>query len=519
MSQNNKLNILHKKYGTSEYFRNIFPKYIKTSRFIENNKKIERIATLKSNIKGIKEEIILVPDYYDRTTHFSNKIFNLNKSASGSFSTVYLQYYNKLNKSKTRKSNIIFKETTDSEGDEYKALIFHYLIQHYYEKNNPEKLKYLCNLREIGKIKYNDSKIYGIMDNCGQELVTLQNSRLLKYDPLKGLLFIVNIFKQSLEALKLLHDLNYLHLDIKPQNYLITSKNQVKIIDFGMIKKCPFTTGGWFGTSLYMPNDWLFNFNIGKQTTLMKHHDIFELGCMFIDLIFYLLNNFTFKKRLTMSCPIVYSPLRIDKVLEYRRKYDINQHLSNTQKISDLLSYGYNKNGEKIKGLQINSNISSIIGNEIIFKMCHPIYTQRAQSVDEIITIVDKLLTYFPNYDVSPDQALRDQALRDQEARYQEAINQVARDKAAHDQAAHEKAARNKAARDQAAREKAARDQAARNKVARVEPVHVQVQLASPIQRLPPKLLKRLENKKKNEGFQLINPGVQVMRASPRRQR
>ena len=384
MSQNDKMKKLSAKYGSMQYFKNIFPKYIRSKGLVQNTEKATRYARLKSNRTGTEKLLELIPDYYDKSIFFSNKIFNLNKTASGSFATVYLQYYNENNKYKTRKSNIIFKEIKDANGSEYKALIFHYLLEYYYEINDPSKLKYLCILKEVGKIP-KAGKIYGIMDYCGKELVTIKDSPLIKESPLKGLDFIINVFRESLIALKLIHDVGYLHMDIKPENYLFNYKDgnyQVKIIDFGMITKCYSSVDGWYGTSLYLPNDWLYNYSKGFPTILDKHHDLFELGCMFIDMIFYLLNNFTYKQNLEMCCPIKNNVYTQDQIIEYRTYYNENQHNADMKFISNLLG---------VNGLRLNKTINDMIIN-IIFKMVHPIPSNRFKSIDEILPKVDELI-------------------------------------------------------------------------------------------------------------------------------
>jgi serine/threonine protein kinase len=47
------------------------------------------------------------------------------------------------------------------------------------------------------------------------------------------------IIKQSLQAIKHLHDLNIAHRDLKPENILfVDSGLSIKLIDFGMSKLC-----------------------------------------------------------------------------------------------------------------------------------------------------------------------------------------------------------------------------------------------------------------------------------------
>jgi serine/threonine protein kinase len=46
---------------------------------------------------------------------------------------------------------------------------------------------------------------------------------------------LISMIKQMGRAIKALHSYNFVHLDIKLENFIITDKNQVKLIDFGTV--------------------------------------------------------------------------------------------------------------------------------------------------------------------------------------------------------------------------------------------------------------------------------------------
>jgi serine/threonine protein kinase len=393
----NKINKITKLYGSTNFFKNIFPEY--------NIKNKERIIHLGNKKGSLIENFTIIPDYYDDSLNLSNKIYNLNSTASGSYATVFLKYYN--SKNLKQKQNIIFKFIKDSNLLEYKALIFNYLLYYYYEKNidkYPDSLKYLCKIIEIGKIKNNFKygDVYGIMEYCGKELFEDLNDRFIiknfennKNDiPINNMNFAINIFKQCLLSLKLIHDLNYLHLDIKPENYLINiidDNIQIKIIDFGLINKELTKILHIKGSPNYIANDYVNNYYNGKSTILKKHHDIFSLGCTFITIILSLFNYYNIDNNLFfMCCPIIYAnqiknineSKHTDLILNERRYYKINTH------IEDMTNIG-------IKLLKLNLNeeyVKKIY--YILYRMANPNISERFNNIDEILPLIEDLINF-----------------------------------------------------------------------------------------------------------------------------
>jgi len=64
--------------------------------------------------------------------------------------------------------------------------------------------------------------------------ISLDNKRPERIDQ------TVEVFLKVAEGLKAMHDMGYLHTDIKPNNILLTAGGEVKIIDFG--QSCPMGT-------------------------------------------------------------------------------------------------------------------------------------------------------------------------------------------------------------------------------------------------------------------------------------
>ncbi len=85
------------------------------------------------------------------------------------------------------------------------------------------------------------------------------------------------IFEYILKALRVLHNNNIVHRDIKPSNIMLTKDNQVKILDFGLVKNRndldkSAETGEIVGTLDYISPEQI----LGKEVD--QRSDIYQLG-------------------------------------------------------------------------------------------------------------------------------------------------------------------------------------------------------------------------------------------------
>ena len=411
-----KLKKLYAIYGNNQFLLDIFPnmnfykKNIRNKSF-NRNPKIREVGLYHSRTGKLNNPATLIPDYYDPSFDLSQKLFNVNTTAHGAFATVFLQYYNY--KNKKVKSNIVFKAINDPLGIEYQASIFHYLLYFYYQINAPEQLQYLCNLYEIGSVS-GTNLIYGIMEHCGDELMKIDDYLNSPKNPtqLSKLLLITTIFNKCLLSLKLIHDIGYLHRDIKPENFLIKfigNQIQVKIIDFGFVIKSGSTITDLKGTGMYFPNDYLKNFLDGKSTIFEKHHDIFSLGCVFIELLFSLFNLYNPKiQKLYIACPITFIYLdakyqegakskktryswypSLENTLIARENYNLTIHKENLDHISSLINTTF----KDIKNIKIISKLIYII----LYGMVNPDPLLRYKSINEILPYIESLYVVFFN--------------------------------------------------------------------------------------------------------------------------
>jgi serine/threonine protein kinase len=222
------------------------------------------------------------------------------------------------------------------------------------------------------------------MENCGkdllnyfEEIIEINKNLSLKEKLMKLLI----LFRECCKAIKIIHNLGYLHLDIKPENFMIKG-DQIKIIDFDCVKKSGYKTKILFGTMSYISNDWLINAYSKPplETTLTYYHDIFSLGCIFI----YLLYNYVFDMSIDIACPII-------KSINKNSKFDtavINQRIKYTNKsFENMITYINNT----FKDKEIDDDLKDIIIN-LINKTVNPAVGQRYDNINYVIDHIDSII-------------------------------------------------------------------------------------------------------------------------------
>ena len=97
--------------------------------------------------------------------------------------------------------------------------------------------------------------------------------------------FYWDIIFEMLMGVKYFHELGYLHLDIKPTNFLVDEKGYIKLTDFGLcqrISEIPFLTDITEGDSNYISLE-LFHFS--SKGVLDEKTDIFSLGLSIFEIM------------------------------------------------------------------------------------------------------------------------------------------------------------------------------------------------------------------------------------------
>ena len=198
---------------------------------------------------------------------------------------------------------------------------------------------------------------YIILEYCDiGDLTTVINNKIIDIEERENIAY--NYFKQILEALKYLDDMNILHRDIKPTNILLKKSNNniiLKLCDFGLAKKRILKrTSTICGSPLYMAPE-IFIGNYDNNT------DIWALGMILYEMIFGVHPYYKCKDidELTQNINIkIKIPNNISKyckdLLEKMLEPDISKRII----LCDIYEHKFIKNNNIIKNEEINCKIN-----------------------------------------------------------------------------------------------------------------------------------------------------------------
>ncbi len=277
---------------------------------------------------------------------------------SGGMGNVYKVKHNKINKILALKQLKILDYITD------KRILIESFIS---------EVSILISLRHPNIAKYYDSFFYNDDFFYVMEYIDGFNIKdYFFYNSLKEAKeeIVINLLFQALEALDYIHQKNIIHRDLKPSNLLITNKNILKIIDFGISKS--IRKDLVFSTPGYSPPEQISNIES------LPANDIFSLGITFLELLSNLtpppnikeINEYNnYIRMCNNSLKLVISKPLLD-IFNNMVEYDYKKRYQNIDSIKkDLLKNGFKFDNNYITNFNIKvqkiSEIFNLIENNL----------------------------------------------------------------------------------------------------------------------------------------------------------
>lgn len=127
-----------------------------------------------------------------------------------------------------------------------------------------------ANLRRTFELKINKKMMLKVTEAF--LLMELVDGKTLDVRPPKNLLEAVDTFIQTAQGLQAMHNLGYVHCDIKPNNIIRSDEGMVKVIDFGQSCKIGTIKERIQGTPDYISPEQVQRKPVSHKT------DIFNLG-------------------------------------------------------------------------------------------------------------------------------------------------------------------------------------------------------------------------------------------------
>ena len=196
--------------------------------------------------------------------------------------------------------------------------------------------------------------------------------------------FYWDIIFEMLMGLKYIHELGYLHLDVKPTNFLVDEKGFLKLTDFGLchkISEISFLADIIEGDKVYISKEF-FNFN--SRGILNTKTDIFSLGLSILEIIAKIdlpssgnswaeirSDNFTLKESLFEHCNVRknredFIKLISQMIAPLDKRVDIHDLINNFEELNKRYLLLKQNNYKKSVDIPQINNINYCTGKLII---------------------------------------------------------------------------------------------------------------------------------------------------------
>ena len=243
---------------------NIFNKSLTNNKRLNlRQNKMEKDFTIIKTIKSNKLDYV-----YKVKEKITENIFCIKK------------IYKKSNKNNVNNMLNLFSDMNNQKN--YENILLGYNFCNHYkdywlEEENLDMLyKDICIKEEFFYILYDYCPNGDLLDFLGK--LEINNYRFTPD-------FYWDIIFEMIMGLKYFHELGYLHLDIKPTNFLVDKNGYIKLSDFGLCQKISevsFLTDIVEGDKIYISKE-CFNFNSHRK--LNEKADIFSLGLSIFEIL------------------------------------------------------------------------------------------------------------------------------------------------------------------------------------------------------------------------------------------
>jgi serine/threonine protein kinase len=160
-------------------------------------------------------------------------------------------------------------------------------LPHGLDAHEPERARFLQEARAAAILNHpNICTVYDIQEHEGQQFIVMEyveGKTLREIIPVKKMQDAITYGIQIAEALQEAHTKGIVHRDIKAENIMVNSKNQVKVMDFGLAKlkgSLKLTkTSSTVGTLAYMAPEQIQGGEVDARS------DIFSFGVVLYEML------------------------------------------------------------------------------------------------------------------------------------------------------------------------------------------------------------------------------------------
>lgn len=148
---------------------------------------------------------------------------------------------------------------------------------------------------------------------------------------------IQKILRDLASGIKILHNINLVHTDLKPENMMVTSDGHIKIIDFGSTVPSQAVLSGYLQSRYYRAPEVILKYQLTKAI------DVWSFGCIAFELyiglpLFYGLDNLNMLQ--LMQVRLGRFPQQMIRGSSCANEFFENGNVKGIDQVNDRLNFG-----------------------------------------------------------------------------------------------------------------------------------------------------------------------------------